>query len=319
MAAGKKKQQEEEEGVMAAATTEPTVARRLWRVVRAVLYMLRRGLPSGRKLAMDLHLLLHRGKVIAGKALGDRFLASHHHHGHSHGQGRHAFSSYASGAGAAGGTFSCGALDPSLAVHEPSRRRREVEFSCSNTPSSASGGGALGLLGAAARRRRRRRSSSSRQQQQQHRGDEAEDGGNGYLMQYYNGYDAAEVARVFEMLSDEDGEGEYDDHRRLFFSAGAAPGASSATTTPSPAQSSQALRLACSRQQARLAAGSPSPSDGGAAAQVDRRADEFIRRFYEQLRAQRSAASTPDYYGYAAGTSPYATARPPRPVTAGIA
>ncbi|CAD6247513.1 unnamed protein product [Miscanthus lutarioriparius] len=303
--ATEKKQQE---GAVAAATTEPSVARRLWRVVRAVLFMLRRGLPSGRKLAMDLHLLLHRGKIIAGKALGDRFLASHHGHGHAF--------SYASGAraSAAGGPFSCGALDPSLAVHEPSRRRREVEFSCSNTPSSASGGGALGLLGAAARRRRRRR--SSRQQQQQYR-DEAE-ASNGYLMQYYYDYDAAEVARVFEMLSDE----EDGDDRRLFSdNAVPVPGASS--LTPSPAQV-HLLRLPAAagssrpgqqQQASRIAAGS-SPADGGAA-QVDRRADEFIRRFYEQLRAQRSAASTPDYYGYA-GASPYGAARAPRPVTASI-
>lgn len=307
MAAGKQQQ----EGAVAAAPTEPSVARRLWRVVRAVLYMLRRGLPSGRKLAMDLHLLLHRGKVIAGKALGDRFLASHH--------GRHgAFFSYASGASkAAGGTtFSCGALDPSLAVHEPSRRRREVEFSCSNTPSSASGGGALGLLGAAARRRRHRRSS----RRKQHHRDELEEteASNGYLMEYYSGgYDAAEVARVFEMLSDDDVGVEYDD-RRLF---DAAP-TPSASATPSPAL----LRLTAGggRQQAArvapAAGSSPSPADG---AQVDRRADEFIRRFYEQLRAQRSAASTPDYYGYASsGASPYAAARaPPRAavVAAGIA
>lgn len=310
MAAGK-----QQEGAVAAATTEPSVARRLWRVVRAVLYMLRRGLPSGRKLAMDLHLLLHRGKIAAGKALGDRFLASHHGHG------RHAFSYASGGASAAGGgTFSCGALDPSVAVHEPSRRRREVEFSCSNTPSSASGGGALGLLGAAARRRRRRRNS----RQQQHR-DEVE-ASNGCLMQYYSGYDAAEVARVFEMLSDEDDE--YDD-RRLFSDDAVpvpvpVPGASSSARTPSPAQ---LLRLAGSSRQGqqqqapRIAAGSSSPADGGAG-QVDRRADEFIRRFYEQLRAQRSAASTPDYYGYASSApvaSPYGAARAPRPVTAGIA
>ncbi|XP_066384559.1 uncharacterized protein [Miscanthus floridulus] len=85
-------------------------------------------------------------QITAGKALGDRFLASHHGHGHGH-----AFS-YASGASAEGGMFSCGALDPSLAVHEPSHRRREVEFNCSNTASSTLGGGLLGaaVIGAAA-------------------------------------------------------------------------------------------------------------------------------------------------------------------------
>lgn len=306
------RRQQQHEGAVAAA--EPSVARRLWRVVRAVLYMLRRGLPSGRKLGMDLQLLLHRGKVAGG-----RFLASAQH-------GRHAaaFSSHAGAGAGAGGSFSCGALDPSVAVHEPSRRRREVEFSCSNTPSSASGVGGLGLLGAARRRRRRRR-----QQQQQRDEPEPAAGGSGYLMQYYS-YDAAEVARVFEMLSDED-EDVVDDRGRLFGGDAVrvpVPGASSAT--PSPAQA-QLLRLVAAagtgsrqqqQQQARVAVAagsSASPADG--AAQVDRRADEFIRRFYEQLRAQRSAASTPDCYGYGVGgVSPYAARAPrPRPVTAGIA
>jgi type II secretory pathway pseudopilin PulG len=208
------------------------VARRMWRVLRAVLYMLRRGVPSGRKLAMDLHLLLRRGK-FAGKALGD-LLTSHHRGAGSH-------------YGAAG-KFSCLALHPGLAVHEPSpRARREVEFSCSNTPSAAGLG-------------------------------KRDDGG------YLRYYDAADVARVFEMLNDD---GVFDDESNQ--PAAATP---TAYATPSPAR----LLWAFSRSPAvrRVAA---SPSGGGSEdAQVDRQADEFIRRFYEQLRAQRSAASTPDYY-----------------------
>jgi hypothetical protein len=43
---------------------------------------------------------------------------------------------------------------------------------------------------------------------------------------------------------------------------------------------------------------------------VNREADEFIRRFYEQLRAQQSLAATPDYYGYAAGSRNGQAARP---------
>jgi hypothetical protein len=86
------------------------VARRMWRVLRAVLYMLRRGMPSaGRKIAMD----LHRSK-IAGKALGDLLTFFHRD------------------AAGGGGSSSCRALeDPGLAVHEPSSRarRREAQFS----------------------------------------------------------------------------------------------------------------------------------------------------------------------------------------------
>jgi hypothetical protein len=324
MAAGKQQQQQ---GVVAAAAEHGGVARRLWRVVRAVLYMLRRGLPSGRKLAMDLHLLLHRGK-IAGRALGELFLAFHHgHHGHRHAAAFSYAGGSGSGSGGAGGPFSCRALDPSLAVHEPAPRgRREVEFSCSNTPASSAaantgGGLGLGLLGAGKRRRRRK---------------DRDDGfGGGYLhqQQQYSSsyYDAAEVARMFEMLND-DGDGQ---SYRLFTDDAAEPAsassaATSATATPSPARllywaavargGSPAPRSSSRATTPRLAESSPADGAG-----VDRQADEFIRRFYEQLRAQRSAASTPDYYGYtsaAAGPSPYVTPRARRPaavVAAGIA
>lgn len=258
--------------------------RRLWRVVRAVLYMLRRGLPSGgKKLSLDLHLLLHRGK-IAGKALGELFLALHH--------GRHAGSS---------SSFSCRALDPSLAVHEPAlRARREVEFSCSNTPSSASAGdgGGLGLLSRRIRRSRREPAAGI-----------SGGGGGYYYQQQYCCYDAAEVARVFELLNDDDADSEE-------------PSGASASATPSPAQllywAAAAAGPYAGRHQAAprggVAAGSSSSPDVGGA-QVDRQADEFIRRFYEQLRAQRSAASTPDCYGHAAATPRAA----PWPVAAGIA
>uniref|UniRef100_K3Y2B0 Uncharacterized protein n=1 Tax=Setaria italica TaxID=4555 RepID=K3Y2B0_SETIT len=111
MAAGKQQQQ----GMVAAA--EPGVAWRLWWVVRDVLDMLRRGLPSGRKVAMDLHLLLHHGK-IAGRVVGEIFLTFHHGHHSSHSA---VFSYAGAGVDSRGGgrAFSCCTLDPSLAVKEP--------------------------------------------------------------------------------------------------------------------------------------------------------------------------------------------------------
>ncbi|KAK3156415.1 hypothetical protein QOZ80_2AG0106980 [Eleusine coracana subsp. coracana] len=260
MAAGRKQQP----GVVAVSSSEPSVARRMWRVLRAVLYMLRRGVPSGRKLAMDLHLLLHRGKV-AGKALGDLLTS---HHGHHRDAAGTAFA--VDGAGAGSSSFSCRALDPAAAVHEPcSRRRREVEFSCSNTPTN-------GLLGGKRGRRNRR------------------DG----LPQYYN-YDAADVARVFELLNDDGLFGDAADEQPA-----AAVKTPAAYATPSPAR----LLWAFARS-------SPAKSPAASSGEVDRRADEFIRRFYEQLRAQRSAASTPDYYGAA---SPYVSTsrRTPRAIAA---
>uniref|UniRef100_A0A0D9VE14 Uncharacterized protein n=1 Tax=Leersia perrieri TaxID=77586 RepID=A0A0D9VE14_9ORYZ len=244
--------------VVAAAADTGGVARRMWRVVRAVLYMLRRGVaPSGRKLAMDIHLLLHRGK-LAGKALGE-FLTFHHHHHARHGA---AFS--------AASSLSCRGIDPALAVYEPTSRRgvREVEFSCSNTPFSTS---------------RRRR------------------GGGGY---YDHGYDAAYVARVFEMLNDS-GHLFIDDDADVAVAVAPTAEDDTAETTPlwTPTSSSSSR----SRPRTPFAAGG-----GGGGEQVDRKADEFIRRFYEQLRAQRSVAATPDYY--AGGGR-----RTPRPLAAGIA
>uniref|UniRef100_A0ACD5Z052 Uncharacterized protein n=1 Tax=Avena sativa TaxID=4498 RepID=A0ACD5Z052_AVESA len=187
--------------VASKANAQPkSVGRRLWRVMRAVLYMLRRGaLPSGRKVATDLCLLLRHGK-IAG-------------------------------------------------------RPSEVGFSFSA-------------------RSAKRRGENRRQCE-----DEAANG--------YN-YNAADIAKVFEMLND---------GRNLFGDDDAL-----ALATPSPAPWSSS------------AAFGPSPAAGEQ--QVDRQADEFIRRFYEQLRAQKSVNATPDYYGYAGGSC---VEHAPRPVAAGIA
>jgi hypothetical protein len=188
--------------VTSKATAQPKSAgRRLWRVMGAVLYMLRRGvLPSGRKVAMDLCLLLRRGK-IAGK---------------------------------------------------PS----EVEYAPSFSASVAKGRG------------RNRRQS--------------EDEG-------ASDYSAADIAKVFEMLND--GGNLFGDDDAL------------ALATPSPALAARrALRV------------TESPCAGEQ--QVDRKADEFIRRFYEQLRAQKSVPATPDCYVCAGGSY---VQRVPRPVAAGIA
>ncbi|OVA20236.1 Protein of unknown function DUF761 [Macleaya cordata] len=83
--------------------TPPVLAKRLWNIVRIVLLMMRKGI-SKRKLMVDLHLMMKRGK-IAGKAIGN--LMFHHH-----------------------STFSCRSQDPHLSFITP----REYEFSCSNSP-----------------------------------------------------------------------------------------------------------------------------------------------------------------------------------------
>ena len=254
------------------------MARRLWHVVRAVLFMLRKGV-SKRKLAMDLHLLLQRGK-IAGKALGNLMTAHGHHHHHDKAAAEAAVPPPPQ-------QFSCRALDPALAVYDP-RGGREVEFSCSNTPSYPS----LHLIPTG---KRRRRGNSRRST---HRG------ANGAEPGWYN-YDAADIARVFEILNN---------NEQLLGGGGgdASPGAEQPSplaliATPSPALWASFGRTPAHVRQLRIT-DSPFPlrddaaGDGG---QVDREAEEFIKKFYDQLRTQQSlatATATPDYScgGYAA-------------------
>ncbi|KAL6603930.1 hypothetical protein ACP70R_044291 [Stipagrostis hirtigluma subsp. patula] len=245
---------------------EANMARRLWHVVRAVLFMLRKGM-SKRKLAMDLHLLLQRGK-IAGKALG-KLMTAHGHHNDN---------AAAAGAPPPPQSFSCRAIDPALAVYNP-RGGREVEFSCSNTPSYPS----LHLIPTGKRRRRSNRRT--------HRG------ANGAEPGWYN-YDAADIARVFEILNNKEhllAAGGGDDT-----SAGAEQPSPLAVlaATPSPALWPSFGRTPAHVRQLRIT-DSPFPlrddaaGDGGL---VDLEAEEFIKKFYEQLRTQQSlAGATPDY------------------------
>lgn len=87
-------------------------------------------------------------------------------------------------------------------------------------------------------------------------------------------YDAADIAKVFEILNLDD-----DDDNAL---------ALAVASTPSPALLWRTLS----------SSSTPVAAAGEEQQQVDRKADEFIRRFYEQLRAQKSAAATPDSYGH---------------------
>ncbi|CAL9168679.1 unnamed protein product [Musa hybrid cultivar] len=122
-------------------------AKRLWRIVRVLLYMIRKSFFM-HKLMMDLHLLLKRGK-IASKALVN-LVTFHHQHHHS-------------GATVTYSGFSCRSMDPDRSFYSP----KEVQFSCSSTPSFPS-------LHAIKRRSRHRR--------------------------YDYDYDAAAMAKAFEIL-----------------------------------------------------------------------------------------------------------------------
>lgn len=92
----------------------PEIAKKLWNIVRIVLYMMRKSISKS-KIVVDLHMLIKRGK-IAGKAIGNLMLHLHHHH--------HNYYS----------ALTCRSNDINTSFVSP----REYEFSCSNTPLFAS-------------------------------------------------------------------------------------------------------------------------------------------------------------------------------------
>lgn len=95
----------------------PVMAKRVWSIVRAVLFMMRKGISSKRKLFMvDLNMVVKRGKIAGAKAIGN--LIFHHHHHHSH----HNKDSQLSPS-----DIEAVAALAAAAAHE-------YEFSCSNTP-----------------------------------------------------------------------------------------------------------------------------------------------------------------------------------------
>lgn len=203
-----------------------SAAKRLWRIVRVVVYMIRKGLSKD-KLMMDLNLLLKRGK-IAGKALGNLVTFHHHHHHHHH---RHGASSMYSG-------FSCRSMDPNRSFYSP----KEVEFSCSNTPLY------------------KRKNRHSR-------------------FDYDYDYDYDAVAKALEILNSE------------------ASDAESVMASPSPAPMSWSfVKSPAGVRQLRIT-DSPFPlaEDEEVDSHIDQEAEEFIKRFHEQLRLQQRIPLTPEY------------------------
>lgn len=84
--------------------TPPKMAKKMWNLVRIMLYMMRKGISK----KLDLDFLIKRGK-IASKAIGDLMIQHHHHH-------------Y---------TLSCRYEEDVLSSFISPR---EYEFSCSNSP-----------------------------------------------------------------------------------------------------------------------------------------------------------------------------------------
>lgn len=229
-----------------------TVAKRLWHIVRVVYYMLREGL-SKRKLMMELHLLLKRGK-IAGKAIGNLMFHHHHHqHGGSNQPDHHYSGSNAAGNG--GGyyaAFSCRSMDPNLSYYDP----REVQFSCSNTPYNP--------FFLNNRRKRHGRHD------------------------YSYDCDIATVNRALEIIN-----------AQL-----QVPESPDVMATPSPApywNFGISPMVGGGGRQLRIT-DSPFPieEEGEVDRQVDSKADEFIKRFYEQLRMQKTPSIEQRYRSRAA-------------------
>ncbi|TVU17031.1 hypothetical protein EJB05_33038, partial [Eragrostis curvula] len=231
---------------------EPGMARRLWHVVLAVCHMLRRGL-SRKRIMMDVNLLLGRGK-LAGRALRGLLAHPPGGHGHGHGRGGHRLTSASYGS----------AASSSLASFYG--HPREVEFSCTTTPSYPPYYGLFPFAGNSKAGRGGRRGE-------------------------YGGLDAAAVARAFEMLSAEVDAG---GGATPAVGAAATPGMAS-TATPSPMVAWILGRSPAGVRPLRVT-DSPFPAvpeDGCSNERVDAEADDFIKKFYEQLRMQPYAA-TPD-------------------------
>ncbi|XWS11981.1 hypothetical protein CRYUN_Cryun37aG0051500 [Craigia yunnanensis] len=84
----------------------PVMAKRVWSIVKAVLFMMRKGISSKRKLMVDLNMMLKRGKIASAKAIGN--LMFHHHKDRQ--------------------------VSSSSFMEAAAASAHEYEFSCSNTP-----------------------------------------------------------------------------------------------------------------------------------------------------------------------------------------
>uniref|UniRef100_A0A0E0JF85 Uncharacterized protein n=1 Tax=Oryza punctata TaxID=4537 RepID=A0A0E0JF85_ORYPU len=241
---------------------EPGFGKRVMHVLRAVYHMLRRGLCR-KRLMMDLHLLLGRGK-LAGRALRDVLLA-HQPHGGDAAVAVMGGGGGGAAAGVAGGEDS----SSSFYHHNP----RDVEFSCTTTPSYAPGVFPFRFRG---------RGGGSRHA-----------GGGG--ASNYGGLDASAVARVFEMLNAD---------AAAAAAAGAGAGGETPSSssmpgaTPSPLLALSLGRSPAGTRQLRVT-DSPfpvEPPEGAVDGRVDDKATDFIEWFRHQLLQQQSSA-TPDYRG----------------------
>ncbi|KAJ1263705.1 hypothetical protein BS78_09G206800 [Paspalum vaginatum] len=251
-------------------------AKKLWRAMRGMyLVVVKKHQPKLSALGVHLHRLLSssrrddRHRSLAARehstALSCRSMdpaaAVVHPYPRGHGGRRRASSSRRPAAAAA---LSCRSMDPAAAVHQYQYRPREVEFSCKSTPMH-----------------KRRRREQRRLRLQGRAGDQ----GPPPEPEYHAS--VAAVTRLFELMdveevAEETGV-EYDDGDLDLETAVAWP---ALTLGPAPRQ----VRITDSPYLAW-----EDESDELRSA-VDRRADEFIMWFHEQLRTQQPRTTTTSHY-----------------------
>ncbi|CAN6337051.1 unnamed protein product [Urochloa humidicola] len=280
--------------------------KKLWRAVQAVyLVVVKKHQPKLAALGVHLHHLLSSGgrrdrhrSSLAAAARDDEhhpalttLLSSLsscrsmdpagavvHPYPRRHGGGRRRAPSSSSRPAAAPSSLSCRSMDPAAAVCQYQYRPREVEFSCKSTPLH----------------KRRRREQRLRRQQERAAEQGRRDHSSEPEYYHYRGSSAAAVTRLFALM---DVEEEAAAKQAADLAAGYGGGGGDldgATVAAWPA-----LTMGPTPRQVRI---TDSPyllwdddSEEGWGA-VDRRADEFITSFYEQLRTQQPRGAAPARY-----------------------
>ncbi|XP_062179216.1 uncharacterized protein LOC133883848 [Phragmites australis] len=259
-------------------------AKKLWRVMRAVyLVLVKKHQPKLAALGVHLHHLLssrrdHRGSLAAARELHpaltylsslscrsmDPVAAVVHPYPRGHGHGHRRASSSAPAGSLS--SISCRSMDPAAAVCQYQYRPREVQFSCKSTP---------------LHKRRRREQRRLRLQY----GADGHDHSSVPEIESYGS--AAAVTRLFELMDVKEAaeatDVDYDDADLDLESAVAWPALS---IGPAPRQ----VRITDSPFLAR------EEGEEEGRGLVDRRADEFIMWFHEQLRTQQQQRSTTHYW-----------------------
>lgn len=206
-------------------TKPPVVAKKLWKIVRIVFFMIKAGISKS-KIMVDFHLMLKRGNKLAGKAIGN--LIFHNHLS----------------------SLSCRSNDAHLSFISP----KEYEFSCSNSP-------AFNFSYPF--------SNYSHNKRKHH---------NYHLQKAAKAYHYDDVAtvqavqRVLEMLNTSD-----NNH-------------AVASAAPSPLVTLPGFGRSPLVRQLRIT-DSPFPLKDEGDGQVDKAAEDFIKKFYKDLMLQKSMAA----------------------------